>query len=80
MPVREIRGVTGGNFHSSASKRRERRTRDLWPASVDEYRRGVAAILNRSGARGDVLRAQGMPRRKPGSTFDMDEFRRGVAA
>jgi len=58
---------------------------DPWPAvQLDAYRRGVAAILKKAGA--DALmccghREYALPvGRKNDPTFDMDDFRRQVAA
>jgi N-acetyl-anhydromuramyl-L-alanine amidase AmpD len=58
---------------------------DPWPAvQLDAYRRGVAAILTRIKA--DAIMCCGHreyalpPRRKSDPTFDMDDFRRQVAA
>ena len=58
---------------------------DPWPAvQLDAYRRGVAAILTK--IRGDAIMCCGHreyalpPRRKSDPTFDMDDFRRQVAA
>jgi peptidoglycan hydrolase-like protein with peptidoglycan-binding domain len=58
---------------------------DAWPAvQLDAYRRGVAAILTKIKA--DSIMCCGHreyalpPRRKSDPTFDMDDFRRQVAA
>ncbi len=58
---------------------------DPWPAvQLDAYRRGVAAILTK--IRADAImccghREYALPMgRKPDPTFDMDDFRRQVAA
>jgi len=56
---------------------------DPWPAvQLDAYKKGAAAILKKLGA--DVSMCIGhkewAPRRKIDPTFDMDEFRAGVAA
>jgi N-acetyl-anhydromuramyl-L-alanine amidase AmpD len=58
---------------------------DPWPAvQLDAYRRGVAAILTK--IRGDAIMCCGHKEyalpvgRKPDPTFDMDDFRRQVAA
>jgi len=56
-----------------------------WPeVQMDAYRRGVAAILKRVGASADMCcghKEYAVPKgRKSDPTFDMDNFREGVAA
>jgi N-acetyl-anhydromuramyl-L-alanine amidase AmpD len=56
---------------------------DPWPlVQMDAYRRGVAAILTRIGATAMMCigHKEWAPHRKIDPTFDMDDFRRQVAA
>src|SRR5262249_38252835 len=80
----EWQGITTGNTNFIGIEAEHTgKPADMWPdVQMDAYRRGVAAILEH--IKRDVINCAGhkefAPNRKSDPTFDMDDFRAGVAA
>ncbi|MEY4582243.1 MAG: hypothetical protein RL701_6946 [Pseudomonadota bacterium] len=76
-------GITNGNDHFIGIEAENTgHADDPWPeVQLDAYRRGCAAILQHVGLRAEhcVGHKEYAPTRKSDPSFDMGEFRRGVA-
>jgi hypothetical protein len=81
----EWKGVSGNARFIGIEAENSGAPGDAWPeVQLDAYRRGVAAILRQLGRPADFCaghKEYALPRgRKPDPSFDMDQFRQGVAA
>lgn len=81
----EWKGVSGNGRFIGIEAENSGAPGDAWPeVQLDAYRRGVAAILRQLGRSADFCaghKEYALPRgRKPDPSFDMDQFRQGVAA